>query len=255
MGAVYLAARADDQFKKRVAVKLLRRGLDSEDILRRFRHERQILASLDHPNIARLLDGGMTDDGLPYFVMEYIEGTPLDRYCDERRLSTTERLKLFRQVCAAVYHAHQNLIVHRDLKPSNILVTKDGEPKLLDFGIAKLLNPELTAHTMAPTATGIRLMTPNYASPEQIRGKNITTASDIYSLGVLLYHLLTGHHPYRLSSVLPQEIERVVCETEPEKPSTAISRVEEITTNEGTITITPDSVSRTRDGPPEALRR
>ncbi len=186
MGLVLLATRDDDQFKKRVAIKILRRGMDTEDLLRRFRNERQILASLEHPNIARLIDGGMTEDGLPFFVMEYIEGEPLDKYADEHKLSTNERLQLFRTVCAAVQHAHQNLVVHRDLKPSNILVTSAGEPKLLDFGIAKLLNPELTAHTIAPTATFVRLMTPEYASPEQIRGKNITTVSDVYSLGVLL---------------------------------------------------------------------
>jgi serine/threonine protein kinase len=217
MGMVLLAARDDDQFKKRVAIKVLRRGMDTEDILRRFRNERQIIASLEHPYIARLIDGGMTDDGLPYFVLDYIEGEPLDRYCDEHLLPTHERLQLFRKVCGAVHYAHQNLIVHRDLKPSNILVTSDGEPKLLDFGIAKLLNPELTAYTMAPTATQARLMTPDYASPEQIRGKNITTASDVYSLGVLLYRLLTGHAPYRFTGGSQREIERLVCESQPKR--------------------------------------
>src|SRR5581483_3528730 len=147
MGAVYLAVRADDEYKKRVAIKLIKRGMDTDDILRRFRNERQILASLNHPNIARLLEGGTTDDGLPYFVMEYIEGLPLLDYCDAQRLSTVERLQLFSKICAAVQHAHQNLVVHRDLKPSNILVSRDGEPKLLDFGIAKFLNPELSPQT------------------------------------------------------------------------------------------------------------
>jgi non-specific serine/threonine protein kinase/serine/threonine-protein kinase len=219
MGSVYLAVRADDQFRKRVAIKLIRRGMDSDDILRRFRNERQILAALDHPNIARLLDGGTTDDGLPYFAMEYIEGQSLTDYCDTRKLNTIERLKLFRAVCAAVHYAHQNLIVHRDLKPGNILVTADGMPKLLDFGIAKLLNPEMGSQTIAPTATMIRLMTPDYASPEQVRGETITTASDVYALGVILYELLTGHHPYRIAMSTPQDIERVVCEQEPERPS------------------------------------
>src|SRR5215831_8276663 len=150
MGAVYLAARADDHYKKRVAIKVIKRGMDTEDILRRFRNERQILASLDHPNIARLLDGGTTAEGLPYFVMEYVEGLPLIDYCDSRRFSTVDRLKLFRKICAAVQHAHQNLVVHRDLKPNNLLVTSEGEPKLLDFGIAKFLNPELSPQTLAP---------------------------------------------------------------------------------------------------------
>src|SRR5581483_9392434 len=160
MGAVYLAERDDAQYKKQVAIKLVRPGFASSFIVRRFRNERQILASLDHPNIARLLDGGTTDDGLPYFVMEYIEGQPIDRFCDEHRLTTAERLKLFRTACSAVHFAHQNLVVHRDLKPSNILVTPDGTPKLLDFGIAKLLKPELYAQTLTPTVTSLRPMTP-----------------------------------------------------------------------------------------------
>jgi serine/threonine protein kinase/Tfp pilus assembly protein PilF len=255
MGLVMSAARADDQFKKQVAIKILRRGMDSENILRRFRNERQILASLDHPNIARLLDGGITEDGLPYFVLEYIEGEPLDRYCDEHKLTTTERLELFQKICAVVEFAHQNLIIHRDLKPSNILITSEGEPKLLDFGIAKLLNPEMAAQTLAATATDLRLMTPEYASPEQIRGRNITTVSDVYSLGVLLYRLLTGHAPYRFTQASPQEIERLVCETEPEKPSTAIKRIEEITTGRGASRITPEAVAEARREQPEALRR
>ena len=257
MGAVYLAVRADDQYRKRVAIKLVKRGMDTRAILRRFTMKRQILANLDHPNIARLLDGGTTQDGLPYFVMEYIEGAPLDQYCDTHKLSTTERLKLFRTVCSAVHYAHQNLVVHRDLKPSNIIVTADGVPKLLDFGIAKLLQPELFSQSIAPTATIARLMTPDYASPEQVRGQPITTASDIYSLGVLLYELLTGHRPYRVKTYLPQEIERIICEEEPERPSTVISRTEEVATADGMerITLTPQSVSETREGQPEKLRR
>jgi eukaryotic-like serine/threonine-protein kinase len=218
MGVVYLALRADGQFKKRVALKLLKPGMDSEEILRRFRTERQILAALDHPNIARLLDGGTTDRGLPYFVMEHVEGRPITEYCDGENLSLADRLRLFRTVCSAVQFAHQNLIVHRDLKPGNILVGADGEPKLLDFGIAKLLNPELMAQTVAWTV-GVQPLTLDYASPEQVRGGHITTASDVYSLGVLLYRLLTGHHPYRAEDSTVEEMVRRITEVEPERPS------------------------------------
>jgi eukaryotic-like serine/threonine-protein kinase len=257
MGAVYLAERDGAEFKQQVAIKLVKRGMDTEFVLRRFRNERQILAALNHPNIARLLDGGTTADGRPYFVMEYIAGKPITEYADEHRLSTVERLRLFQEVCAAIHYAHQNLVIHRDIKPSNILVTADGTPKLLDFGIAKLLNPELAAQTIEATAVAIRLMTPEYASPEQVKGEAITTASDIYSLGVLLYELLTGHRPYRLGSRAPHEVARVVCEEEPQRPSTAVRRVETYPTAGGTatITVTPDTVSRTRDGNPEKLRR
>ncbi|MBL8205500.1 MAG: serine/threonine protein kinase [Blastocatellia bacterium] len=219
MGSVWLAQRADEQYQKRVAIKLIKRGMDSDEILSRFRDERQILASLDHPNIARLLDGGTTPDGLPYFVMEHIEGQPIDKYCDTRKLTPIERLQLFRTACTAVQFAHQNLVVHRDLKPSNILVTDDGTVKLLDFGIAKILNPALFPNTVAPTAMHERPMTPAYASPEQVRGETISTASDVYSLGVVLYELLTGHRPYQITSAAPQEIERIVCGVEPEPPS------------------------------------
>jgi serine/threonine protein kinase/tetratricopeptide (TPR) repeat protein len=256
MGTVFLAVRADDEYHKRVAIKLVRRGMDTEQILSRFRHERQILASLDHPNIAGLLDGGTTQDGLPYFVMEYIEGQPIDRFCDDHKLTTVERLQLFRTACSAVHFAHQNLIVHRDLKPSNILVTPDGTPKLLDFGIAKLLKPELYAQTIAPTATTLRPMTPDYASPEQVKGQPITTASDIYSLGVLLYELLSGHRPYRIKSYSPVEIERVICEQEPERPSAAVGRTVNTHSADGvTGRLTPETVSRPREGHVERLRR
>jgi eukaryotic-like serine/threonine-protein kinase len=221
LGAVYLAARADDEYRKQVAIKVIRRGLDTDDIIRRFRNERQILAQLDHPNIARLIDGGTTDDGLPYFVMEYVNGEPITAYCDANALPTTERLTLFRKVCAAVTYAHQNLVIHRDLKPSNILVTQEGEPKLLDFGIAKLLGTGDELFTQ--TIPALRVMTPEYASPEQVKGDKIMTTSDVYSLGVLLYELLTGQRPYRLKTRTPEEIARAITEQEPERPSTAVT--------------------------------
>jgi eukaryotic-like serine/threonine-protein kinase len=257
MGTVYLAERADEQYQKLVAIKVVRRGMDTEDILRRFRNERQILASLEHPNIARLLDGGTTDDGLPYLVMEYVEGTPVTNYCNDQRLPTNERLQIFRTICAAVQHAHQNLVVHRDLKPSNILITPDGTPKLLDFGIAKVLNPALSGPAMERTGTELRVLTPDYASPEQVRGKKLTTTSDIYSLGVVLYELLTGHRPYRSINTPSHDLARVICEQEPPKPSTAVSSVEVVTHDDSRpqTTITPESVSRARDTQFDKLRR
>jgi serine/threonine-protein kinase len=221
MGAVYLAVRADDQYRKLAAIKLIRAGLSGAEMLARFRAERQILASLDHPHIARLLDGGATPDGSPYVVMEYVDGVPIDTYVREHRLPIRDRLKLFRQVCGAVVYAHRNLVVHRDIKPANILVTEDGTPKLLDFGIAKLIGPQSTGRTVGLTRPAERRMTPEYASPEQVRGEAITTATDVYSLGVLLYELLTGQHPYRFPSMRPTDIEKVVCEQHPQRPSTA----------------------------------
>jgi WD40 repeat protein/serine/threonine protein kinase len=225
MGEVYLARRADDEYQKRVAIKLIKRGIDTRFALQRFRRERQILAGLDHANVAGLLDGGTTEEGLPYFVMEHVEGLPINVYCDTHKLSIIERLELIRTVCSAVHYAHQNLIVHRDLKPANILITPEGVPKLLDFGIAKILDPD---SPMAGETTMIaRLMTPDYASPEQVRGQPITTASDIYSMGVLLYELLTGCRPYRITAQRPQEIERAICEQEPERPSAAVTSTTE----------------------------
>lgn len=224
MGEVYRAFRADDQYRKQVAIKLVRAGQDSGFVISRFKNERQILASLDHPNIARLHDGGTTDDDLPYFVMELIPGQPIDQYCKQHDSSIAERLKLFLQVCSAVQYAHQRLIIHRDIKPSNILVAADGTPKLLDFGIAKILDTETAAGLVEATVTVFRVFTPGYASPEQVKGDPITTATDVYSLGVVLYELLTGHHPYSRPQSTPQEIARAVCEVEPEKPSTAIRR-------------------------------
>jgi len=252
MGSVYLAARADEEFDQRVAIKLVRRGMDTDEILRRFRAERQILAHLDHPNIAKLFDGGTTQDGRPYFVMEYVEGQPVDEYCDGRKLPTRERLELFRSVCSAVHFAHQNLVVHRDLKPGNILVTADGVPKLLDFGIAKLLDPDQEAFTRAD----VRPMTPEYASPEQVRGEAITTASDVYSLGVLLYTLLTGHSPYRPATRDPQSLAKAICETDPPRPSSVVGRVAERKRPDGSVAeLTPESVSHVRDGEERMLRR
>lgn len=222
MGAVYLAERDDREFAKRSAIKVIKRGMDADFVLQRFRNERQILANLDHPNIARLLDGGTTSDGLPYFIMEYVEGQPISEYADTHRLTTTERLKLFRTVCSAVLYAHQHLVIHRDIKPSNILVTEAGEPKLLDFGIAKLLQPD-SAEDAELTATAVQVMTPEYASPEQIKGERITTSSDVYTLGVLLYELLTGLRPYRLNSRSAGEVAKAICQQQPEKPSQAVT--------------------------------
>lgn len=226
MAEVYKAVRDDDHYQKEVAVKLVRPGRITSFMLARFRYERQILASLEHPNIARLLDGGATDDDLPYFVMEYIEGQPITDYCEANNISIKRRLKLFRSACAAVQYAHRNLVVHRDLKPSNILVTKEGEPKLLDFGIAKLLAPEVSAMavTVAQTMTMMRLMTPDYASPEQVRGEPVTTATDVYAMGAVLYELLTGERPHRFKDRTMAEIERVICESEIERPSVVVSR-------------------------------
>ena len=222
MGTVYLARRDDDLFEKRVAVKIIRRYHDDRR-LDRFRKEREILARLTHPNIAQLLDGGVTPDGLPYLVMEHVDGVPIDQHCLERDLDLRSRLHLFGKVFKAVQYAHQSLVVHRDLKPSNILVTREGEPKLLDFGIAKLLEDDGTSATVGTTLTAARWMTPEYASPEQVRGDPITTASDVYSLGVILYRLLTGQSPYEVHSRPIYEVERIICEEEPSRPSTVVT--------------------------------
>jgi serine/threonine protein kinase len=227
MGEVYRAVRDDDQYRGDVAIKFVR--ADSSVIISRFKTERQILADLDHPNIARLLDAGTTVDGAPYFVMELVDGQPIDEYCAARHLSTRERLNLFLPVCSAVKSAHQRLIVHRDIKPTNILVTADGLPKLLDFGIAKIVQPEGVARDHEPTASAYRFLTPRYASPEQIKDEPITTATDVYSLGVVLYELLTGQSPYRVSTRTPHEIARAICESEPERPSTAVRRGQSVT--------------------------
>jgi eukaryotic-like serine/threonine-protein kinase len=221
MGVVYLAERADGQFRRRVALKLVQSSSADDPIYQRFLAERQILAGLDHPNIARLLDGGIAADGRPYLVLEHVEGLPITTYCERHRLGIVERLRLFMEVCAAVQHAHQNLVLHRDLKPSNILVTPAAEVRLLDFGIAKLLNANLSPVDAPVTRLDLRAMTPDYASPEQVRGESLTTASDIYSLGVLLYELLTDSPPYRLATASAAEILTAVCDRDPDRPSAA----------------------------------
>ena len=221
MGEVYLAH--DRHLHRKAALKFVRRGMGSDDILRRFQHEERLLASLNHPNIAQLYGSGVTADGIPFFAMEYVEGQRLDQYCNERGLAMVERLNLFRKVCSAVTYAHQHLVIHRDIKPANIRVRAEGEPKLLDFGIAKLLDAE-GGQSSGQTLTLQGVMTPEYASPEQVRGENITTASDVYSLGVVLYELLTGYRPYRITSSRPDEIARAITEQEPIRPSTAITK-------------------------------
>jgi serine/threonine protein kinase len=215
MGTVYLAERTDEEFRKTVAVKIIRRGMDTDFVVQRFRTERQILAGLAHPNIAALLDGGTTEDGLPYFVMEYVEGKPIDRYCDERRLSLEQKLELFMRVCEAVQHAHRNLVVHRDLKPGNILVTSEGVPKLLDFGLAKVLDPSARPNETLPF---LRFLTPAFSSPEQIKGAQIGTASDIFSLGIVLYLLLTGRPPFGAKESTFEELATAICDEQPERP-------------------------------------
>ena len=223
MGSVWLASRTDQEYQKKVAVKMVKRGMDSTEILRRFRMERQVLARLDHPNIARLIDGGSTADGLPYLVMEYVEGTPIDQYCESHQSTISERLDLFRSVCAAVQYAHSNLVVHRDIKAGNILVTAGGIPKLLDFGIAKLMDADLSPSMAADTRPEMRAMTLEYASPEQVRGEPITTASDVYSLGVLLYRLLAGRFPFTGTEMQSRAaMQHAICEKEPPRPSSVV---------------------------------
>jgi eukaryotic-like serine/threonine-protein kinase len=219
MGAVYLATRADDQIQRQVAIKLMKTGVDSASLVERFRHERQILATLDHPYIGKLLDAGTTADGLPYFVMEYIDGLPIERYCEATGLSIGQRCELFRKVCEAVAYAHRNLVIHRDLKPSNILVTADGTPKLLDFGIAKIMTPGVESQTVIGATGAILALTPDYASPEQVRGEPVNTTTDVYSLGAVLYEMLTGIKPHGLTLYTPLEIERSVCQSEIRRPS------------------------------------
>ena len=222
MGVVYLAVRADEAYTKKVAIKVVQATVvGGQEMLERFRHERRILATLDHPNIAKLLDGGATAQGLPYFAMDYVEGERIDQYCEKGQLSISERLKLFREVCSAVQYVHQNLVIHRDLKPGNILVTAEGVPKLLDFGIAKLLGPVTPGDL---TQADARPMTPAYASPEQVRGEPVTTASDVYSLGVILFELLASRSPYNLKKDSSQELVQAICDQDPEQPSAVVAR-------------------------------
>jgi len=220
MGVVYLAVRSDDHYFQIVAIKIIRKGVHSPELVQRFRAERQILATLSHPNIGTILDGGETEDGRPFIVMEYVEGQPITAACANRSLSVRQRLDLFRSVCAAVHYAHQKLVIHRDIKPGNLLVTPQGIVKLIDFGISKLLAPGLIQGGLPNTEPGYRFMTPDYASPEQIQGRDLTTASDIYSLGVVLFELLTGSRPYTLHDLSPIAAERLVCHEEGPRPST-----------------------------------
>lgn len=257
MGAVYLAAQVEGTVRRQVALKLVPPSLGSDDVVARFHRERQVQANLSHPCIATLLDGGATDDGLPYLVMEYVGGERIDRWCDAKRLGTEERLRLFLKVADAVAHAHESLVVHRDIKPSNILVTERAEPVLLDFGIAKVLDPE-RLDVEYVTAGGPAPMTPAYASPEQLRGRPVTHSSDLYSLGVLLFQLLTGHLPHELEGRSPAEIERIVCGEEPLRPSRAVLRTRDLSVRErrsATTRLTPEIVSERRGTNPRALSR
>lgn len=257
MGRVYLAEQEGRGFHRRVAIKVMRPGIADELLERRFGAEQQILADLEHPGIARLYDSGTTEDGLPYFVMEYVEGETVLDFCDARRLGIADRVRLFLRVCAAVQFAHQHLVVHCDLKPSNILVTADGEPRLLDFGIAKLLQPRLAGESIAETVGALRLLTPEYASPEQFLGAPVTTASDVYSLGIVLFELLTGRRPYRLMERTTRELERVVCEQEAPRPSTVVIDLQSPAAAGGSPErdITPDGLAARRASRPGRLRR
>src|SRR5271170_1815566 len=225
MGAVYLATRDDEVFQKRVAIKVVKQGMDTADVLNRFRYERQILASLEHPYIARLFDGGSTDQGLPFFVMEYVEGQPVNLFCRGRTLNNRDRCELFLKILEAVAYAHRNLVVHRDLKPGNIFVTEEGTPKLLDFGVAKLISG--TGERGETVTTLLRPFTPEYASPEQVLGLAVTTSTDIYSLGAVFYELLTDRRAQPITTPTPAEIERAVCEVDVARPSQIAPSVDE----------------------------
>ena len=253
MGAVYKAKRADGQYTQEVALKIVRTGFGSELIAVRLRNERQILASLDHPNIARILDGGTTADGLPYYVMEFIDGLSITEYCDVHRLSVEARLQLFCQVCAAVQYAHQRLVIHRDVKPSNILITPEGVPKLLDFGIAKVLDNKPSLQDLTLTAPGSWMMTPEYASPEQLRGEPVTTATDVYSLGLVLYELLTGRRAYSAEGRLPYEFAKLACEADPPKLSSIVLTVPAADAKSRPETAV--ELSALRDATPAKLKR
>lgn len=253
MGTVYRATRADGSIDRFVALKVIRTGMATADLVRRFHEERQALAGLDHPGIARLFDGGTTESGLPYLVMEYVDGIPIDRYCDQHRLSLDARLRLFRTICQAVHYAHQHLIVHRDLKPDNILVTAEGTAKLLDFGVAKIQGPRIEVTASNGGRVSTRLMTPDYASPEQTRGEAITTSSDVFSLGVLLYELLTGRKPFDLATSSLAEIERVICSEDPPPPSVMVGQRPR--GDHAAAAAMPDTIASHRNSTVRALQR
>jgi len=256
MGTVYRAARADDQYSKEVALKILKNAFGSSSASGRFKTERQILANLEHPNVARLLDGGNTEEGLPFFVMELIAGRPIDEYCDAHHLPVRERLTLFAAVCGAVQYAHKNQVIHRDLKPANVLVTGEGVPKLLDFGIAKILDTVAFPGPVDLTRQTMRMLTPEYASPEQVRGEPVSASTDVYSLGAMLYLLLTGHRPYQIRNLSPQGIAEAICDTQPPPPSIAVRSSETVAGFDGrSTTITPAAVSSTREAKSEKLSR
>ncbi len=254
MGAVYLAERADSNFRKHVAIKVVKRGVDTDEVLQRFRAERQILASFDHPNIARLIDGGVAPDGRPYLVMDYVAGKPITSYCDERRLTVEQRLSLFETVCQAVQYAHQRLVVHRDVKPSNVLVTEQGTVSLLDFGIAKVLDDEAGSDS-PQTRTGVHVMTPEYAAPEQVLGTTITAATDVYSLGVLLFELLAGVRPLRLRGRRGQELADAITMEEPLRPSATVLQEHELQPSTDGSAVTPAIIAASRSTTPERLHR
>jgi len=255
MGSVYFGQRTDDVYRKPVAVKLVRPECGTE-LITRFHREREILGALDHPNIARLLDGGAAEDGLPYLVMDFVDGQPIDEYCDEHRVPIDGRLRLFQAVCSAVEYAHAQAIVHRDLKPANILVDRQGRVKLLDFGIAKLTRAEPAHGADRLTRTGMLLMTPEYASPEQVSGEAVGPPSDIYALGVILFELLTGHSPYRTHSPQVHEWIRVVREQEPLRPSVAVTQAKDRSGNHAEkIKVTPETAARCRQTTAAELRR
>ena len=252
MGIVFLAERTDGQFERQVAIKVLRAGLDSADLRRRLLAERQILASLSHPNIARLLDGGVTATGQPYLVIEYVDGAAIGTWCDDARLGIEDRVRLFLDVCSAVEHAHQNLVLHRDLKPSNVLVGRDGVVKLLDFGIAKLLGPGVAGVDPVATRTAFRPMTPAYASPEQVRGEPLTTATDVYALGLVLYNVLVGRSAQHVTSDAPQAVYEAVCQREPVRPSDAVLRAHDVPGGES---VAPETIAANRATTPDRLSR
>lgn len=254
MGVVYTGRRDDNTFDQKVAIKILKHGYISGYLLQRFLRERQTLANLQHPNIARVLDGGSTEDGLPYLVMEFIEGILITEYCDNNHLTIHERLELFRVVCGAVQFAHQHMVIHRDIKPGNILVDGEGNPKLLDFGIAKLLDEDIEGEGL--TKTGAWHLTPDYASPEQIKGEQINAASDIYSLGILLYQLLTGHQAYKITTSSLVAISDTLTGIEPKRPSEKIKETEDVVSSGGIIKrVTPEEVSKLRNEKVEKLQQ